>query len=182
MKTTANINWDEVEEKFNYIAQDEDGSIWAYTEKPVAYFQAWKPADNVTLAYGLSHRELASRQIEGDVENWATTLVERPEQEVVEAPKPLGHKHAQQMLEYAQDALNSEYPWKNWEYLDTSGIWNSLEAHPVWTGVGYRRKIRTVTVEIPEELARDFVELKAFGGDWRITKMQSLVQKGIETL
>ena len=32
--TKPSINWDNVHSKFNYLAQDADGSAWLYTEKP----------------------------------------------------------------------------------------------------------------------------------------------------
>jgi len=30
------------------------------------------------------------------------------------------HKHADLMLQYAQDAMETDKPWERWEYSDTS--------------------------------------------------------------
>lgn len=57
------------------------------------------------------------------------------------------HIHADLMLQYAQDAQESETPWENWELLRTNGIWVSLQGSPVWNDVKeYRRKPRTIVI------------------------------------
>ena len=66
------------------------------------------------------------------------------------------HKHAALMLQYAQDALETDKPWDRWEFrvLDTEG-WLDCAG-----GIGfsdlceYRRKPRTITytITIPEPM------------------------------
>ncbi|WP_118984403.1 hypothetical protein [Photorhabdus sp. CRCIA-P01] len=55
------------------------------------------------------------------------------------------HVHAELMLQYAQDALKTDEPWKMWEYRDKDGDyiceWKELNYTPKW-GLcrEYRRK------------------------------------------
>lgn len=187
MKTTADINWDEVDAKYQYIAQDKNGSIWAFTKTPTCMLFSWQSTsdgDEYTRLHPPSPGGLNPWDYP-----WDESLLERP-QALVTPPTvapvreaPVGHKHAQQMMEYAQDALVSEEPWLKWQYLDINGHWIKLVGHPTWRSDNYRRIIRTVTVEIPEELARKFVGAYVTGQDWKaISDVQDLVQKGIEAL
>ena len=59
-----------------------------------------------------------------------------------------GHKHAQAMLEYAQDALTSDAPWELWEAAHPNHPgWEPLTTHPGWYDFAeYRRKPKTVVV------------------------------------
>ena len=186
MKTTADINWDEVDEKYQYIAQDVDGSVWVYKEAPIASKGGFLPSQ--TGIYGVTHEKLypcGSEILHAPFLFKRPEIVKPPEASVVAAiVVPAGHKHAQQMLEYAQDALVSEEPWKKWESRHPNNNWTDLTASPVWqTQREYRRKIRTVTVEIPEELACNFVEACATGADWRIiSEVQQLVFQGCQKL
>jgi hypothetical protein len=52
------------------------------------------------------------------------------------------HKHAEKMMQYAQDALQSETPWKLWEFKHTADTrWVACELNPVWQERDeYRRK------------------------------------------
>ena len=67
------------------------------------------------------------------------------------------HKHAALMLQYAQDALETETPWTRWQVqrLDAGGKWVDCFI-PIGWGVEaeYRRKPRTLTytVTIPEPM------------------------------
>ena len=56
-----------------------------------------------------------------------------------------GHKHAAEMLQYAEDAAVMEKPWENWEYrLAGGGVWFEQQSHPRWAfGTEYRRRPRT---------------------------------------
>lgn len=57
------------------------------------------------------------------------------------------HIHADLMLQYAQDAQESETPWENWELLRINGNWVSLQGSPVWNDVyEYRRKPKTIVI------------------------------------
>ena len=69
------------------------------------------------------------------------------------------HKHAALMLQYAQDALETETPWERWQVRGSMyEMWDSLENHgPLWhPDWEYRRKPRmtTYTVTMPEPLRR----------------------------
>ena len=66
------------------------------------------------------------------------------------------HKHAELMMAYAQDAMETDKPWERWEYFDKiSGTWTAFaRGNPAWYDDElYRRKGRTITInghEIPE--------------------------------
>lgn len=76
------------------------------------------------------------------------------------------HPHADLMLQYAQDAAETETPWERWEFLScaSSEKWCSCGTHPEWkTLSAYRRKPQIITVngfEVPapaKELMEDQV-------------------------
>ena len=70
--------------------------------------------------------------------------------------KKMKHKHAENMLAYAQDAMETDKPWERWEYLaeEHSNTWWKCEGHPAWQfAMEYRRKPRTINIngfEVPE--------------------------------
>ena len=73
----------------------------------------------------------------------------------------MAHKHAHLMMLYAQDALESDEPWKNWEFrepnttLDNAQYWLHCSHSPEWNEcMEYRRR-----------LDQAFIDLKAFE-DW----------------
>jgi hypothetical protein len=75
--------------------------------------------------------------------------------------KMIGHEHAWQMLQYAEDAAKTSAPWKLWEScrIDESS-WSSLEAHPLWANnYKYRRKP---------------VKWQPIGGEWFIASDDSV--------
>lgn len=50
------------------------------------------------------------------------------------------HKHAAAMLQYAQDATETDKPWERWE-SNSRGVWNDCLHSPAWReGYQYRRK------------------------------------------
>ena len=55
------------------------------------------------------------------------------------------HKHAELMMQYAQDALTTDKPWGLWEVKPFSdGEWLPLKCSPYWhTDQQYRRKPKT---------------------------------------
>lgn len=65
------------------------------------------------------------------------------------------HIHAELMLAYAQDAQESDTPWRLWEVLTSRG-WSDLHYHPIWdTNTEYRRKVKTIRIgeyDVPEPL------------------------------
>jgi hypothetical protein len=65
------------------------------------------------------------------------------------------HKHAENMLAYAQDAMETETPWERWERrYKGDEHWESLKCCPTWIPLTeYRRKPRTIIIngfEVPE--------------------------------
>ncbi|MCC8463864.1 hypothetical protein [Photorhabdus bodei] len=58
------------------------------------------------------------------------------------------HVHAELMMQYAQDALRTDEPWKLWECENKKGEgFSTLMYHPNWfEGVIYRRKLEIITV------------------------------------
>lgn len=67
------------------------------------------------------------------------------------------HKHAYNMLAYAQDAQESDTPWVNWEF-DSEKLegWRRCTTHPEWREFNnYRRRIKTIRIgayDVPEPL------------------------------
>ena len=79
------------------------------------------------------------------------------------------HKHAELMMQYAQDAMESSEPWRNWESYSTyDSKWNDCSNHPKWyEETKYRRKPKMISVTLmdgevvswPEPLKRSGLEL-----------------------
>ena len=154
------IDWSKIGEEFKYASQDRDGSIWVWKEPPVLTdSHRWMPLraglGNPTDFYKLTCAHLNSCCAE-----YANTLTERPCK--VKELTTNGHPHASLMAEYAKDAINNKEPWRLWEYK-TPGVpslWFQFHKHPEWREqVEYRRKIKTVTITLPESLAIEFVNL-----------------------
>ena len=68
------------------------------------------------------------------------------------------HKHAALMLQYAQDAAETDKPWERWE-VGIKGEWYPLSANPAWELTqGYRRKPQVIRVgrhEFPKPITRE---------------------------
>jgi len=66
------------------------------------------------------------------------------------------HTHAENMMAYAQDAMETDKPWERWEYMpkEFPDKWYQCEGHPSWIIPNqYRRKPRTINInghEVPE--------------------------------
>lgn len=64
------------------------------------------------------------------------------------------HIHAELMLQYAQDAMETDKPWERWETFSSG--WRACCSSPVWaSALLYRRKPQTVTIngfEVPAPL------------------------------
>ena len=60
------------------------------------------------------------------------------------------HKHAELMMQYAQDAMGADKPWELWEYSHASSNgWRNLDKMPSWRiGNDYRRKPKMVSVTL----------------------------------
>ena len=63
------------------------------------------------------------------------------------------HVHAELMMQYAQDAMETDEPWERWEH-NHKGVWYPLSYHPCWIKVvEYRRKPQTININgfgVPE--------------------------------
>lgn len=72
------------------------------------------------------------------------------------------HVHAELMLQYAKDAMETDEPWKKWEKEELLDVWFPLLTHPIWAaGRHYRRKpsiIRIGDFFVPGPV-RNFEEL-----------------------
>ncbi|MFA5166768.1 MAG: hypothetical protein WC449_05785 [Candidatus Paceibacterota bacterium] len=67
------------------------------------------------------------------------------------------HIHAELMALYAQDAMETDKPWKRWEHKRfQDNEWSKLLQNPVWLELfEYRRKPKTINIngyEVPEPL------------------------------
>ena len=60
------------------------------------------------------------------------------------------HKHAELMMQYAQDAMETDKPWELWEYSHSSSNgWRNLDEMPSWLiGNDYRRKPKMLSVTL----------------------------------
>ena len=57
------------------------------------------------------------------------------------------HKHANLMMQYAQDAAESVTPWEMWEYKLHGEPWSPCENHPTWSeNIRYCRKPQLIRV------------------------------------
>ena len=79
----------------------------------------------------------------------------------------MAHKHANAMLEYAMDALQTDAPWQRWEYRKNEGsYWRQPGSHPCWfEDCEYRRK--------PNQ---DQLDIEAFN-DWWLQRGGSFESK-----
>lgn len=68
------------------------------------------------------------------------------------------HKHAALMLQYAQDAAETDRPWERWEVKVNNGEWCELNGNPNWVDDwGYRRKLQVIRVgrhEFPKPITQ----------------------------
>lgn len=67
------------------------------------------------------------------------------------------HKHAELMMQYAQDAMETDKPWERWEFRwEGEEDWRRLFDHPSWQdNANYRRETPTHIVnghEVPAPL------------------------------
>lgn len=69
------------------------------------------------------------------------------------------HLHAELMMQYAQDAMETNRPWERWQFCKPGGIawWQDCVRPPIWDKrIKYRRKpCSTINIngyEVPEPL------------------------------
>ena len=76
------------------------------------------------------------------------------------------HKHAALMLQYAQDAAETDKPWERWEVriaanVQPNAVFGRLSTHPKWyTNNEYRRKPQVIVVgrhEFPRPFINELV-------------------------
>ena len=62
----------------------------------------------------------------------------------------MGHVHADLMMQYAQDAIETDTPWERWECNPSSILgWVDMLHHPAWiTETSYRRKPKMLSVTL----------------------------------
>lgn len=66
------------------------------------------------------------------------------------------HIHAENMRLYAEDAAETDKPWKRWETLCTDGTWAAKKSQPQWRAENsYRRK--HITEKADTTLSADLV-------------------------
>ena len=59
------------------------------------------------------------------------------------------HKHAELMMQYAQDAQETPEPWERWEFSSIGRKWSQLTSNPTWvTSIQYRRKPKMLSVTL----------------------------------
>ena len=67
------------------------------------------------------------------------------------------HKHAALMLQYAQDAAETDTPWERWEFKTDWDTWVKLSKNPSWfEDRKYRRKPQVIRVgrhEFPKPIS-----------------------------
>ena len=71
--TKPSINWEHVRSVFKYLAQDEDGSAWLYSEKPASDEYGW---DAPQGEYTTVHSQASYTPGTCD---WKDSLIKRPE-------------------------------------------------------------------------------------------------------
>ena len=63
------------------------------------------------------------------------------------------HKHAELMMQYAQDAMETPYPWERWQYqtesMQEGDVWNNCFLNPSFdVRYKYRRKPKMISVTL----------------------------------
>jgi hypothetical protein len=68
------------------------------------------------------------------------------------------HKHAELMMQYAQDAMEGDKPWVLWEFKIFHGTWSPLKSNPRWhTDQQYRRRPKQHTIVLNTEQLKEVV-------------------------
>jgi hypothetical protein len=69
----------------------------------------------------------------------------------------MAHKHAENIMLFAEDARETDRPWARWQFCrPPEGVWRDCSVVPEWAPeLYYRRKPRTIkigNIEVPEPL------------------------------
>lgn len=148
------LNWDTIPYPYTWVAQDYTGTVYAYRCRPTAGRTSWLLADTVDSDCVKLYASLPGTVVPG----WRASLVRRPADTKVE--KHTTHKHAASMLKYAEDAAETDAPWRLWERRRMrAGEWRVLENHPLWlTDTQYRRISEgDVTITVPRDIVDDLL-------------------------
>jgi len=101
------------------------------------------------------------------------------------------HPHAENMRLYAEDAAETDTPWRLWEVKARNGqIWGQIYGHPAWDeDAEYRRKQKPLEcwVYVSDEGLRvgaaygtkeaaEFYLNQARGFGWRIARMREVTE------
>ncbi len=73
------------------------------------------------------------------------------------------HKHAELMMQYAQDAMTTDKPWELWEArAHPKHDWFVMKGHPCWSvDFEYRRKPKKTKEQVARELLTSAYETLA---------------------
>jgi hypothetical protein len=102
-----------------------------------------------------------------EVPIWYTNVEYRRKRSAYLAKPPAGHKHAELMAQYAEDAKTHEKPWTQWEAYCTKPPrnWFELKSHPSWADDhDYRRKPKQHTIVLNTEQLKELVFACSFPG------------------
>ena len=59
------------------------------------------------------------------------------------------HIHAEMMMQYAQDAMETDTPWERWQWRSGNNLWEELMRHPSWSlSLEYRHKPKMISVTL----------------------------------
>ena len=82
------------------------------------------------------------------------------------------HKHAELMLMYAQDAMETNTPWEMWESFNTlSQSWMNLECNPSWHQFSQYRRKESINNDLYSKIKK--LEDKLNSLDARVERLMS---------
>jgi len=90
------------------------------------------------------------------------------------------HRHADLMLLFANDAQETDKPWKRWEYYCVGGKWLPLRGTPVWDELINYRRIKPKTdhqtfVEYMDDIAEVAFKSNPYAHDVDVTASKGII-------
>lgn len=83
------------------------------------------------------------------------------------------HKHANLMMQYAQDAAETDTPWEMWEYKLHGEPWFECQDNPAWSeNIRYRRKPEVIKVG-KHEFPKPMDKIPEYGTSFWIVEVGS---------
>lgn len=145
------IDWPSVDPKYRWAAQDRDGRVFLFTDKPTSSTSGdqWVASKGGPTIF----KDTLPRN-----PNWKGALERNPI--AISITMNIPHKHAANMLKYAEDAATTEQPWLLWEARNfTQDSWVQLPTHPKWYDGMHYRRIREggVTITVPRDIVDDLL-------------------------